>query len=139
MVGCRETFIELLPPADKLQFHETFIESTAHLHLCKILLSIDTNLGSFHWKHIQALQGLLYSNFRFIFWDKWLEIKPAPGGISTHWTDFHLVVGILSTLVRFATTGMEIRPFGPNFGLVCPDVAVIGKLFFSSESLFPDP
>ena len=34
LVGCRETFKELFPPADKLQFHETFIESTAHLHLC---------------------------------------------------------------------------------------------------------
>ena len=33
LVGCRETFIELLPSADKLQFHETFIESTAHLRL----------------------------------------------------------------------------------------------------------
>ena len=30
--GCRETFIELLPLADKLQFRETFIEGSAHLY-----------------------------------------------------------------------------------------------------------
>ena len=32
LVGCRETFIELLLLPDKLQFRETFIEGGAHLY-----------------------------------------------------------------------------------------------------------
>ena len=49
-----------------------------------------------------------------------MEIQPTLGGISIHWMDFHLVVGIPSILVRFPTTWMEIQPMG----LVGLDVVV---------------
>ena len=58
------------------------------------------------------------------FGGRWWEIQPTPSGISIHWMDFHLVVGIPSILDRFPTTWMEIQPLG----LVGPDVAVIGQL-----------
>ena len=54
------------------------------------------------------------------FWGTWWEIQPIPDGIFIRWMDFHLMVGIPSTLVRFPTTWMEIHPLG----LVGPDVAV---------------
>ena len=46
-VGCRETFIELLPLADRLHFHQTFIErrcsslssQNQHHHKITILLA----------------------------------------------------------------------------------------------------
>ena len=44
LVGFCETFIELLPPADKLQFHETFIESTAHLRCTMLIFKSLVNL-----------------------------------------------------------------------------------------------
>ena len=50
-----------------------------------------------------------------------MEIQPTLGGISIHWMDFHLVVGIPSILVRFPTTWMEIQPMG----LVGLDVVVV--------------
>ena len=55
------------------------------------------------------------------FGGRWWEIQPTPSGISIHWMDFHLVVGIPSILDRFPTTWMEIQPIG----LVGPDVAVL--------------
>ena len=58
------------------------------------------------------------------FWGTWWEIQPIPDGIFIRWMDFHLMVGIPSTLVRFPTTWMEIHPLG----LVGPDVAVSGLL-----------
>ena len=58
------------------------------------------------------------------FWGTWWEIQPIPDGIFIRWMDFHLMVGIPSTLVRFPTTWMEIHPLG----LVGPDVAVMGQL-----------
>ena len=63
------------------------------------------------------------------FWGRWWEIQPIPGGIFIHWMDFHLMVGIPSTLVRFPTTWMEIHPLG----LVGPDVAVKGFFVTSTH------
>ena len=54
------------------------------------------------------------------FWGTRWEIQPTLGGISNHWMDFHLVVGIPSVLDRFPTKWMEIQPLV----LVGPDVAV---------------